>query len=268
MTESALSPDSVPIRFDVDGSAEPTLVFVHGWSCDRTYWAAQMQAFAPRHRVVAVDLAGHGESGTGRSSWTMPAFGADVVAVADHLGLTDIVLIGHSMGGDVIVEAALLLGKRVRGLVCVDVYATLGEPRSPDEVSAFVDVVRRDFASETGKFVREMFASGTDPELVERVVADMSAAPPDIAIDALEHAFSNEGPFTAGIAALDVPVVSITADYEPTDEGALGRHGLMPVIMSDASHFLMMEAPDRFNALLEDAVAAIVDSRLRRSSIE
>jgi pimeloyl-ACP methyl ester carboxylesterase len=255
VSASALSPDGIPIRFDVDGSAEPTLVFIHGWSCDRTYWAPQMRAFAPRHRVVAVDLAGHGESGTGRASWTMPAFGADVVAVADQLGLTDTVLVGHSMGGFVIVEAALTLGQRVRGVVPVDTYRSLDNHMSPEEVDAFVESFRADFAPNVYAFVRTLFASSSDPELVERVAADMLSAPPDVALHALGYAVSNGPAFAAGVRQLLVPVVSITPDYRPTDEASLRRHGLRPVILSDTSHFLMMEAPDRFNALLESLVA-------------
>jgi len=257
----ARSPDGIPIHFDADGSAEPTLVFVHGWSCDRTYWAPQMRAFAPRHRVVAIDLAGHGESGTGRSSWTIPAFGADVVAVADQLGLTDAVLVGHSMGGDVIIEAALTLGNRVRGVVSVDTYRTLDDHTSPEEVHEFVESFRADFATDVHAFVRTMFGSSSDPELVERVAADMASAPPDIALDALGHAVSNGAAFAAGVRRLLVPVVSITPDYVPTDEVSLRRHGLRPLILSDTSHFLMMEAPDRFNALLADVVADFAPTR-------
>src|SRR5918994_764401 len=91
----------------------PALVFVHGWSCDRSYWSRQLPHFAGRHNVVAIDLAGHGESGVGRQAWTMPAFGDDVVAAVEQLGLESTVLIGHSMGGDVIVDAALKLPDRV-----------------------------------------------------------------------------------------------------------------------------------------------------------
>ena len=53
------------------------------------------------------------------------------------------------------------------------------------------------------------------------------------------------------LAELDVPVVAINADYEPTDAASLQRHGVRPVIVSGVSHFLMMEAPDRFNRALE-----------------
>lgn len=64
----------------------------------------------------------------------MPAFGDDVAAVVKKLELRDLVLIGHSMGGDVIVEAALRVAGPVRGLVRVDTYATLGRPRTPEEI--------------------------------------------------------------------------------------------------------------------------------------
>ena len=63
----ATSPDGIPIAFEVDGSGDHALVFVHGWSCDRSYWAKQLPAFETRYRVVAMDLAGHGESGSGRA---------------------------------------------------------------------------------------------------------------------------------------------------------------------------------------------------------
>jgi pimeloyl-ACP methyl ester carboxylesterase len=65
------SKDGIPISFEVYGTGEPTLVFVHGWSCDARYWRAQVPHFSKNHRVVTIDLAGHGHSGTTRSD--MPA---------------------------------------------------------------------------------------------------------------------------------------------------------------------------------------------------
>src|SRR6185295_6741260 len=91
------SADGVPIRYETSGSGSPAVVFVHGWSCDRRYWDAQVRHFARKHQVVSVDLAGHGESGRERSQWSIPAFAADVKAVADALHLERMVLVGHSM---------------------------------------------------------------------------------------------------------------------------------------------------------------------------
>lgn len=134
----ARAPDGIPLSFEVHGSGTPALVLVHGWSCDRRYWRGQLDAFADRHQVVAVDLAGHGESGGGRQRWTMAAFGDDVAAVVRHLRLGDVVLVGHSMGGDVAVETALRLGGQVLGVVWADTYDTLGDPPTREELEEFV----------------------------------------------------------------------------------------------------------------------------------
>jgi pimeloyl-ACP methyl ester carboxylesterase len=254
MSGVATSPDGIPLAFEVHGAGAPTLVFVHGWSCDRSYWRGQVRALAARYRTVAVDLAGHGESGVGRRVWTMAAFGEDVVAVAEQLGLGELVLIGHSMGGDVIVEAAVRLGDRVAGLVWVDTYNTLGEPGTDEEVEAFAAPFREDFGSATRVLVRRLFTPDADAELVEWVAADMSAAPPEIAIDALRHAVGNEPGILAGLRELTAPVVAINPDARPTDTEALRRHGVKTVLMPGVGHFLMMEDPDRFNRLLGEVI--------------
>jgi pimeloyl-ACP methyl ester carboxylesterase len=248
------SADGLPIRFDSTGHGDPVLVFVHGWSCDRSYWRQQVDSLAADVRVVTIDLAGHGESGAGRASWTMPAFGADVVSVVDRLGLRDIVLVGHSMGGDVAVEAALTLGDRVAGIVWVDTYDRLTEPDSPEQVEAFLEPFRKDFVATTRSFVRGMFTPGTDPALVEAITSDMSSAPPDIALDALRQAITNDGPVMAALPRLRVPVVAINADYRPTDAASLNRHGVETVIAKDVGHYLMIEDADQFDRLLTEVV--------------
>lgn len=257
----ATSPDGIPIRCDVAGSGSPALVFVHGWSCDRGYWRHQLPAFEASHRVVAVDLAGHGDSGIGRSSWTMPAFGADVAAVVDELGLDDIVLVGHSMGGDVVVEAALILGTRVAGLVWVDVYARLDAPVSEGELAAFLGPFRDDFATRTRAFVREeLFDPTADPELVDWVSTDMSSAPPWIALDAILHSMSNEAAATRGLDRLDVPRFAINAEG-PGDPDSFRRHGMEPIVMPGSAHFLMLEEPARFNEVLAGVLGRIGAAR-------
>jgi pimeloyl-ACP methyl ester carboxylesterase len=254
MSGVATSQDGVPLAFEVHGAGAPTLVFVHGWSCDRHYWRGQIRALAARYQTVAVDLAGHGESGVGRRAWTMAAFGEDVVAVAEQLGLGELVLIGHSMGGDVIVEAALRLGDRVAGLVWVDTYSTLGEPQTDEELEAFLVPFREDFGTATRALVGRLFTADADAKLVEWVAADMSAAPPELAIDALQHAVGNEPGILAGLHELTAPVVAINPDDRPTDTEALRRHGVKTRLLSGVGHFLMLEDPDRFNRLLGEVI--------------
>jgi pimeloyl-ACP methyl ester carboxylesterase len=253
--DSVVSQDGIPIRFDAIGNGDRALVFVHGWSCDRTYWRHQIATFAGDNRVVAIDLAGHGESGVGRASWTIPAFGADVVAVVEALELRSIVLIGHSMGGDVIVDAALALGDRVDGIVLVDTYRQLTEPSSDVEIEDFAAPFRGDFVGATRAFVQGMFIPETDPDLVEWIVNDMSSAPPEVAVDSLRHAVANEGPVMNALPKLAGPIVAINPDYRPTDAASLRQYGVETVIAPGVGHFLMLENADQFNRLLADVLS-------------
>jgi pimeloyl-ACP methyl ester carboxylesterase len=250
--DNVLSPDGIPIAYEVHGAGMPALVFIHGWSCDRSYWDAQVDPFAQTHQVVAIDLGGHGESGLARKKWTIESFGADAVAVVDKLGLGRMVLVGHSMGGDVILEAARLLPGRIQGLVWVDVYKKLDHPRAHEAIQKMVASFRADFAPNARAFVRGMFPSNADPSLVERVVSDISAAPPIVALAAAESAW-NYRPEPI-LKELGLPLVAINPDHPPTDVESMRRYGIEVVLASGVGHFPMMENPEGFNELLAQVI--------------
>lgn len=248
------SSDGVHIVYEVHGKGSLALVFVHGWSCNRSYWAGQLEPFSRTFKVVAIDLAGHGDSGLGRKRWTIQSYGGDVAAVVKKLGLKRVILIGHSMGGDVIPEAALRLPHRVVGLIWVDTYKKLGAGRSPEEVEAFAAKFRANFAETTRNFVRGMFVSKSDPALVERVALAMSSAPPSVALPSLESAFSYSREMPRTLERLHLPVIAINPDNSPTDVASLEHYGVQVISMPGVGHFAMMEDPARFNALLSTAI--------------
>ncbi len=260
MDGHAISPDGVPIRYEQHGQGAPALVFVHGWSCDRSYWRGQLEPFAARQQVVALDLAGHGESGTNRAEWTMRAFGADVVSVVEQLDLRDVVLVGHSMGGDVIVDAAIPLGDRVRGLAWVDTYDNLDEPSSEEAAATFLAPFHDDFAAAATAFVRTMFLPGTDAELTEWVSADMAAAPPDIAVAVAGQSIANGRAIPGLVREISAPVIAINTGWLPPDVESLARYGVQAHVMADLGHFAMLENPARFNRLLAEVLDALPSS--------
>jgi pimeloyl-ACP methyl ester carboxylesterase len=133
-----LSKDGVSISYEIYGSGEPTLVFVHGWSCDARYWRAQLPHFYKNHRVVTLDLAGHGHSGMTRSQYTMSAFGEDVRVVTEATGSRSVILIGHSMGGSVIAEAARLMPNRVVGLIGIDTLENIEYAMTREELKKMI----------------------------------------------------------------------------------------------------------------------------------
>jgi pimeloyl-ACP methyl ester carboxylesterase len=259
--DTATSPDGIPIVYEVHGEgarATPALVFAHGWSCDRTYWAGQLRPFSRHFKVVALDLVGHGESGLGRSAWTIEAFGGDVAAVVNKLGLEHVILIGHSMGGDVVTAAARRLPGRFTGLIWIDTYKQLRKPHTPEEVEALLAPLRADFVDSTRALVRSLVRPTSDSSLVERIVADMSSAPPAVAIEALESSFGYSREIPGALQELKLPVVAINTDSPPTDIPSMKGHGVKVVVMPRVSHFMMMEDPERFNRVLRGVIDTLV----------
>jgi pimeloyl-ACP methyl ester carboxylesterase len=255
----ALSADGVPIHYDVQGTGMIALVFVHGVCCTRRFWDRQVNDFAPQYTVVSLDLAGHGASGRDRTQWTMAAFGQDVVAVVEQRGLKQVVLIGHSLGGAVIVEAARRLPTAVIGLVGVDTWQHLEQPRSPEQVAESLAPLRADFMEATRANVRRMFVPTSDPTLVEHVMATMSAAPPHIGIGALEEFRGYDRTLVAGLHEVKAPKMAINSNVRPTHTEAL-RHGIEVMRMSGVGHFVMLEEPQTFNRLLDEAVKKCIQT--------
>jgi pimeloyl-ACP methyl ester carboxylesterase len=253
------SSDGVSISYQLAGVGPLSLVFVHGWSCDRTYWREQLDHFAAHHRVVAVDLAGHGESGLGRKEWTMAAFGEDVAAVVNGLGLEKAVLVGHSMGGSVIVEASRKAPGRVVGLVVVDDFVSLARPMSPERIESFIGPFEEDFRSHTKGFVEAaMFVPESDQGMVAWISEDMASAPPAVGIDAIRNLLVWYGDSAdPALREVRVPIQLINSDYRTTDLEAAGSYGITAVFQSGVGHFVMMEDPETFNLLLSEAMAGL-----------
>ena len=252
------SADGTPIHYVAAGAGEPALLFVHGWCCDASYWQLQMEHFASTHRVIAVDLAGHGQSGLDRGEWTMAAFAADVNAVLDQEKLNDVVLVGHSMGGAVIAEAALARPKRVRGLVGVDNFHDVTLHISNRQIEGLLGFLAADFPNNVKTWVGQMFPAGADSALADSIASDMASAPSEMGLGALDHLLHwyNEKPATV-LPRLPAPLECINSDAGPTNTDTLKvlRPGYVLRLMPGGSHFLAQESPAVFNRLLEESLA-------------
>lgn len=254
VVDSVPSEDGVMIYYDVRGQGDKALVFVHCWSCDRSYWQNQVDEFAKDYRVVTIDLAGHGQSGTARKTWTMAAFGADVASVVNKLDLHNVVLIGHSMGGPVVIEAARRLQGRVTGLVGVDNFQDFNEKATQEQIDEFLAAFKGDFPKTTDGFVRSMFPQTADSALVTRIASDMAAAPPGIALDAIAQTFLYD--YRAALAEVRLPIRTISNDSYPTmtetnnQIAASFKVRLMPA----TGHFPHLVDPTTFNRLLHETL--------------
>ena len=248
--------DGVQIHYEFGGSDSPALVFIHGWNCDRSYWSAQLPVFATTHQVVAIDLAGHGESGINREDWSMANFGADVASVADALQLEDIILVGHSMGGPVALEAARLLKGRVKMIIGADTLSDVSLRYPDEQLAAMLAAMEADFPGAVEGLVRSSFFLPTsDPALIDQIASDMSAAPPAAGIGAFEGfaRWYNEH-VEQTVAGIDVPIHLINSDYRPTNTlaGQALTASFEATLMSGVGHFVMQEDPTQFNTIMAE----------------
>jgi len=256
------SKDGTPVSYEIYGSGEPTLVFVHGWSCDARYWRTQVPHFAKKHRVVILDLAGHGHSGLSRTKYTMDAFGEDVRAVTEAVGSPRVILVGHSMGGSVIAEAARLMPNRVIGLIGVDTFDNIEYPLTSDELKKMTAPLEKDFQAGSRQFVGQMILPVTDPQLREWILSDVSAAPPAVALSAMNEMMEQ---YITGEAAkvfekILIPVITVNGDLWPINYEANRRHMFyyQAIVLKKADHFLMMNRPEEFNRALEKAIKMLL----------
>ena len=118
---------------------------MHGWCGDREYWKHQIEVFSADYRVVALDQAGHGESGKGRKAWTADGLAGDVEAVVAALALKRVILVGHSMAGWVALLAAKRMPGTVVAVIGVDTLQN-AEFKLPEEVrKSILDGALKDF---------------------------------------------------------------------------------------------------------------------------
>jgi sigma-B regulation protein RsbQ len=256
-----MSDDLVHLEYRVLGHGEPAVILIHGWCGNADYWHTQFDALKARYTLVAVDLAGHGASGANRTDWSIANYAGDLASIARQLPNSRIVLVGHSMGATVALAAAPRIGPRVIGIIAVDALRSVGmPPLSAAEIAAKVAPFRSDFVGATRALVTDsLFEKGADPLLVQKVAYDMSLRSPAVAVPTLEKLLGLD--LAPLLPNVHVPVYAINSDLAPTDAERI-RKSLPDFtldVLPHTGHFLMLEAPERFNPLLIkdiDALAA------------
>ena len=246
------SADGNSIFYRVHGKGEPAILFVHCWTCNHTFWEDQVEYFSNNHQVIVPDLTGHGMSSQDREQYSMAAFAADVATVAKAVATRQIILVGHSMGAPVVLEAADLLGDLVIGLVAVDTFHTPFQyPSSREKINSIVDGFRSNFRTSQEQYVRSLFAAHINKNLVDSIVARMSAVDEKIALSALYEIF--DWHLTKG----DESLWRYTGKLRHINSSALGAvkpaHDAV-IIIPDTGHFVAQERPAEFNQALEQIV--------------
>lgn len=260
VSSTAVAPDGLKIAYDVRGRGDTALVFVHCWSCDREFWREQVNVFAGEYRIVVLDLGGHGASEATRDHWTITGLAQDVVAVADELRLDRMVLIGHSMGGPVSLEAARLMTGRVLGVIAVDTLHDADFEFPAAQTEQMLAAFEADFAGTMAGMFSAMTAETMEPELRDWIVKKATAANPTVA-SALISDFASVN-FPQMFSEAGVPIRAINAAPSAmilaTNIESNRRYADYDAILMDGvGHFLQLERPAEFNAHLRSYLAEL-----------
>lgn len=232
------------------------VLFVHGLGGRASQWHEQLSHLRPRTRALALDLRGHGRSTVPPDgSCAIGDFAADVNAVADELGLERFVLVGHSLGGSVAIEVARREGhERVAGLLLVDPNGdqTRIPRRELDELLTAIRAAPHDELSWT---FRQVLA-GAAPGVAERVLADLTATPPEVLVAALESSFRYSP--VAALADYDGPVLTLVSDMNTLPYSLHEIVEDLPVRgIPGTSHWLMLDRPDEVGKALDAFLARL-----------
>ena len=243
-------------------------MFVHGFLCTHEDWKFQLIELQKNHEVVACDLRGHGKTPGRPQECSIEHYGGDVAALTANLDFSKAVLVGHSMGCRVVLEANRIAPERVAGIVLVDGsrFGT-GDPAAA-EAAAQAQITQAGYAAWAEELFRQMFFQSTPAteRLVARAVrqsAEIGAAlwPRSARWDA--------GTLEAALAAVRAPVLVIQTT---TRDPATGKRGPMRAgqsspfldllrstlkncrieVLPGLGHFPQLEAPERVNRLIAE----------------
>jgi len=165
--------------------------------------------------------------------------------------------VGHSMAGPIVIEAAKRLSGKVIAIIAVDTLANLSTPPKLERADAFGDSLTRDFTKTMTSVVTSLFPNGPSSQAFDRVMHDMTSADPAIAIPTIVNNWKY--PAGAAIASLGLPTRAIQAEGTKTDvEGNRAiLHDYQVIVVPGVGHWLMLEAPERFDIALDQSLASL-----------
>lgn len=247
------------IAYRICGNADTTLLFVHGWCINKEYWEGQVQSFCHRYKVVTIDLPGFGQSGKNLdSNWHFGNYSDDVRAVMEMLQLKNVVLIGHSMSGDIVLDMARRHPGSVAGIVGID---NLHRPADSfpgpaiKEIEKFYALMLRRYDSIVQHLMaKDLFQPSTDSALRKRILKDVLSTDPALAVRILKANTWFSQQEQDAMKALQHKLYLVNSDVFPVSADSLNKYcakGFRVELIQGSGHYPMLEKPAAFNAALQ-----------------
>ncbi len=250
--------DGLEIVGEVRGQGDTALVFLHGWCGDREYWKHQVEVFAADYRVVALDQAGHGESGKGRKAWTADGLAGDVEAVVNALGLKRVILVGHSMGGWVALLAAKRMPGTVVAVIGVDTLQNAEFKLTEEVAKPILDGLEKDFKGAVRTMFDGQLPEKADAEVKKWLQIKAEGQDPKMALALTRNLFGLDTGKLLKEAKVPVRCINSAGGYKfftPTAAETNKKYAdFGAVTIEGVGHYPMLEKPDEFNRKLRDVL--------------
>lgn len=260
----AVSRNGVSIAYNECGKGDTTLLFLHGWVINKSYWDKQLEYFCSKYKVVAIDLPGFGESGKSRQNWGFDEYTEDVKAVIDQLQLKHVILIGHSMSGDIVLNTDNKYPSLLAGIVGID---NLHEPGSPMDEKAqkqtdtLFQMLSLHFDSTVSQvFKAPLFPPATDTSIINRVMNDAFHSDSTVAIKVMKSLMGIAQTEQSLMKGLSHKLYLVNSDVVPVKSDSLNKYcnkGFQVELVYNTSHYPMIEKPEAFNIALQKVIYSI-----------
>ena len=260
--------DAGQIFYEGHGNGDPPLVFVHGLACAHEDWHSQIDYFAPSHRVVSLDLRGHGLSVDCTSGFDIVSFGADVAALIGKLALPPVLLVGHSMGCRVVLECARVAPERVAGLVLLDGSRVAAKGADAARRATLRTIQGPGYEAFFQRFFTQMFTAASNAETRDAVVARAGRLPKNVVFELMpEMAVWDTDIAESALGNVKAPVKVLQSTYLNENRERVSLQAgesspwlelvkkLVPhadiAILPGVGHYAMIEAADDVNRHIE-----------------
>lgn len=246
--------------FTTDTGAGRSVVFIHGWTLSSAIWSLQTEALAAHGlRAIAYDRRGHGQSSKPETGYDYDTLTDDLATLLDKLDLTDVVLVGHSMGAGEIVRYIARHGTarvgRVMLVAPTTPYALKTESNPQGIDRALYDKIVAALLSNRYDYLASgapgLVGRNAEPELVEWAMSIALQAAPQAQVGCLRAL--SETDFRPDLAAVTVPTLIVygTGDSPISPINArrtqAGIAGSRLETYEDAPHALFVTDAERFN---------------------
>lgn len=237
-----------------------SLLFVPGVMMPAWIWEKQLDYFASKYRVVAMDLRSQGDSTQSTEGHYASSMAEDIKAVVDTLDLKPLVLVAWSLAVPIAVNYAALHGKEgLIGLVLVDGLS--GFDSSQPFYHSTIDFwmkLQADRPAKTREFIRNIFKQPQPEEYFDKLYESAMRTPTNTAMTLIDNYLLQD--FRPLLPKIDVPTL-ITTVEGPRLEYMKNLKTLLPdgrlEIVKDAAHTLFVDQPKLFNNILEEFIVGL-----------